>query len=107
MKALILSMAENYPELLATQTTNSFGDQIIEIVAENVDGSKVVLLNETNSEGNWIEFTAVNLLKTLTNLNLICGDCGDHEAGIIEVEEDNCAYCPDCLTQRQENSRDY
>ena len=62
MKSINLVFAKNHVELTAYQTSNNFGDQIIEFVYEHTNGHKSSHFLEF-PEGNWIEFTKENLLK--------------------------------------------
>lgn len=48
-----LIVKENYVELYAIATSNSFGDQFVEYVHEDFKGKKTYAFN-SQSEGNWI-----------------------------------------------------
>jgi len=63
MKVISLKSNINYDEVLAYQTSDSFGEQYIKLVGEYSDGMQKTLSFEHFCEGNWIEFSKPELIK--------------------------------------------
>ena len=72
MKSLILDYDDSltYPTLVCRQTTNNFGDQILTFVREHHDGSFSEDLVLTATEGNWFQFTQMEMTRLY---NQYCG----------------------------------
>ena len=66
--------AKNHIELTALVTSNSFGDQVIEIIKENLDGSKECLGTDCYPENNHLSIQDIQMIyggtvnKTLDNV---------------------------------------
>lgn len=64
MKSIDLKYADNYPELVAHFDSNNFGDLIITLVKEHLDGTKDSEVF-TYPEGNWPEYGSKPFLLCL------------------------------------------
>jgi hypothetical protein len=54
MRYLQLKQTENYIEISAVISLNNFGDQVIQVIKENRDGTLEKLFIWTNPKGNWL-----------------------------------------------------
>lgn len=57
MQSFILKQSTNHPSFILFATSNSFGDQILQIRYENNDGMQKYVWTELNHEGNWRDLT--------------------------------------------------
>lgn len=62
MRTYTLKKAKNHIELTAVITGNSFGDQIIEIIKENLDGSKECLAVDSYPENNHLSVLDIQMI---------------------------------------------
>ncbi|MNJ94811.1 hypothetical protein D3C87_125140 [compost metagenome] len=53
MRSIILKHAESHPAVIAHIKSNNFGDQLIEIVREDLSGSQETVMTDMNQEGSW------------------------------------------------------
>ena len=57
MKSYTLHTTETYPDYVLTISSNNFGDQLIAVTHETIEGYKKNVWFELNHEGQWREVT--------------------------------------------------
>ncbi len=56
MRAVILRNATNHPDLIAYIDGNNFGDQIVDVIYEDIQGNKRSVFFTVNQEGSHYQF---------------------------------------------------
>lgn len=70
MKTLDLKKTKNHIKLTALVTSDSFGDQVIEIIKENLDGSTECLAKDCYPENNHLSVADIQMVYGGVNQSL-------------------------------------